>query len=151
MGLTGSYFATYRVEQSDGTFLNLAGIVSPITNGAGGAIPRWHHFASVVWDLGPWELALAQNYQSAYRDLLATNSDDYRTVSSYSTVDLQGSWSGIEGLKVAVGARNLANQDPPYTNVGGQNFFQAGYDPGYADPRGRFIYGQVTYSLNFKK
>jgi iron complex outermembrane receptor protein len=151
LSMLGSYFATYRVEQADGTFLNLAGLVSPITNGAGGAIPRWHHFASAVWDLGPWEVAVSQNYQSSYRDLPSTISGDVRTVESYSTVDLQGSWSGFEGLKLAVGARNLLNRDPPYSNVGGQNFFQAGYDPGYADPHGLFIYGQVTYTMSFKK
>jgi len=152
--MLGSYFATYRQEQADGSFLNLAGTVSLITNGAGGAIPRWHHFASAVWDLGPWEVVLSQNFQSSYRDLAASlddPGDPKRTVGSYSTLDLQGSWTGIEGLKLALGARNLLNQDPPYSNVGGQNFFQAGYDPGYADPRGLFVYGQVTYSPNFRK
>ena len=147
----GSYFATYREEQPDGTFLNVAGKVSPITNGAGGAIPRWHHFATLSWELTPWQVAISENYQSSYEDLPSTVSGDTRTVGSYSTVDLQGAWTGIEHLKLAVGARNLFNQNPPYSNVGGQNVFQAGYDPGYADPRGLFIYGTVTYSLDFAK
>jgi iron complex outermembrane receptor protein len=48
---------------------------------------------------------------------------------------------------VALGIKNVFNTDPPYTNAGGQNVFQAGYDPGYADPRGRFIHGSVTYTF----
>jgi iron complex outermembrane receptor protein len=41
----------------------------------------------------------------------------------------------------------MFDKDPPYTNAGGQNYFQSGYDPGYADPRGRFYYGTVSYSF----
>jgi iron complex outermembrane receptor protein len=110
-------------------------------------IPRWHHYATATWDNGPYELTVAQNYQSKYQDLAGTISGVDREVASYSTVDLQAAWTGIDHLRLAVGARNVGNKVPPYSNVGGQNFFQEGYDPGYVDPRGRFIYGQVTYTL----
>ena len=53
----------------------------------------------------------------------------------------------MKNLKLTVGVRNILNRDPPYSNAGGQNFFQAGYDPGYADPRGTFIYGTVTWTF----
>ena len=145
--MLGTYYATYREEQPDATFLNVAGKVSPITNGAGGVIPRWHHYATVDWSQGPWDVSVSDNYQSAYQDLPSTITAATRVVSSYNTIDLQGTWTGIQHLKLQVGARNLFNTSPPYTNVGGQNYFQAGYDPGYADPRGLFIYGQVTYSI----
>jgi iron complex outermembrane receptor protein len=145
--LVGSYFATYRIQQPDMTFLNVAGLVSPITNGNGGVIPRWHHFATLAWSRGPFELAASQNYQSSYEDLPSSVTGALRNVSSYSTLDLQGGYTPIEHVRIAVGARNALNKAPPYSNVGGQNFFQAGYDPGYADPRGRFMYGTVTYSF----
>jgi iron complex outermembrane receptor protein len=148
-GLVGSYFATYDIEQPNGTFLNVAGRVSPITNGAGGVIPRWHHYASIRYNWNAYEFTVAQNYQSSYTDLLNTLAppDTGHVVASYSTVDLQAAWTGIDHLRLAVGARNVGNKVPPYSNVGGQNYFQEGYDPGYVDPRGRFIYGQVTYTL----
>ncbi len=60
---------------------------------------------------------------------------------------MQGSWAGIKGLKLTVGVRNLFDRDPPYTVAGGQVAFQGGYDPQYADPRGRFYYGRVTYAF----
>ena len=41
--------------------------------------------------------------------------------------------------------KDVFDRDPPYTNVGGQTQFQFGYDAEYADPRGRFLYGRVTY------
>ena len=50
-------------------------------------------------------------------------------------------------LALTVGIKNLFNQDPPYTNSGGQVSFQSGYDPQYADPRGRFIYLTATYTF----
>jgi iron complex outermembrane receptor protein len=148
----GSYFATYQIETPAG-FQNFAGVVSPITNGAGGVIPRWHHYATLRYNVGPYEISLAENYQSSYRDLPNTQAAVDPTlfvphdVASYSRVDLQAAWTGIENLRLAVGARNVGNKVPPYSNVGGQNVFQAGYDPGYVDPSGRFIYGQVTYTL----
>lgn len=149
--MLGTYYATYREEQPDGSFLNVAGKVSPITNGAGGVIPRWHHYATLDWAQGPWDVSVSDNYQSAYQDLPSTITQVTRVVSSYNTVDLQGTWTGIQHLKLQVGARNLFNTNPPYSNVGGQNYFQAGYDPGYADPRGLFVYGQVTYSIEPSK
>ncbi|MFN0183971.1 MAG: TonB-dependent receptor [Aquabacterium sp.] len=55
--------------------------------------------------------------------------------------------SGIRNLRLTLGIRNLFDRDPPYTNSGGQVSFQAGYDPQYADPRGRFVYAGVRYTF----
>jgi iron complex outermembrane recepter protein len=127
--------------------------VSPITNGNGGVIPRWHHYATLSYSKSSWDAAISENFQSSYRDLLGTLEDNTvpgfveRDVGSYSTVDLQVAYSGIRSLKMAVGLRNAFNKSPPYTNAGGQNYFQAGYDPGYVDPRGRFLYGFLTYAF----
>ena len=43
--------------------------------------------------------------------------------------------------------RNIFDRDPPYTNAGGQTSFQAGYEPLYADPRGRFVYVTANYAF----
>jgi iron complex outermembrane receptor protein len=152
-GLTGTYFSKYTIQNPDGSFSSVNGQVSPITNGEGGAIPRWHHFLTVDWTLGPWDLFVSQNYQSHYTDILGTLEDPTvpgfveRTVGAYRIYDVQAAFSGIEHLRLAVGVKNVLNTDPPYTNAGGQNYFQSGYDPGYADPRGRFIWGTVTYKF----
>ena len=66
---------------------------------------------------------------------------DYATVDLHLAYDLgagtQSEW--LDGAVIALDAQNLFDRDPPYTNSGGQVSFQAGYDPQYADPRGRFI------------
>jgi iron complex outermembrane recepter protein len=152
-GFTGSYFESYEIQNPDGSFSSVNGQVTPITDGEGGAIPRWHHYLTVDWTMGPWDLFVAQNFQSHYTDIPGTLEDNTvpgfteRTVGAYQTFDFQAAYAGIEHLRIAVGAKNILNTDPPYTNAGGQNFFQAGYDPGYADPRGRFIHGSITYSF----
>jgi iron complex outermembrane receptor protein len=152
-GIVGTYFSKYEIQQPDSSFLSVVGRASLIVNGAGGVIPRWHHYASVGWESGSWEAVVSQNFQSHYQDVPGTFEDPTdpafkpREVASYQTFDVQGAYSGIEHLKIAVGLKNAFNKDPPYTNAGGQNYFQAGYDPGYADPRGRFMYGTVSYSF----
>lgn len=151
--LSGTYFDKYEVQQPNGGFLSINGKVSPVVNGNGGVVPRWHHHVSIDWTLGPWNLVVAQNFQQSYQDIPGTLEDDTdpafkpRKVSAYETYDVQGSYLGFRNVKLTAGVKNILNRAPPYTNAGGQNFFQSGYDPGYADPRGRFYYGSVTYSF----
>ena len=148
--LLGTYFTKYDTQNPDGTFSNA---VDQVNTNTGGVIPRWKHRLSFDWTSGPWALTLAQNYQKHYTDLPGTFDDPSdpafrpRRVGSYETYDMQGSWAGIRGLKLTLGVRNLFDRDPPYTTAGGQVAFQAGYDPQYADPRGRFYYGRVTYAF----
>jgi iron complex outermembrane receptor protein len=150
--IVGTYFTKYDIQNPDGTFQSILGKVTPIVNGAGGVIPRWHHYLTLGWNLGPWEATLTQNFQTHYRDLPGNFQDTEvpgfrpRVVASYLTHDIQVAYH-LENWRFALGARNFLDRDPPYTNAGGQNFFQTGYDPGYADPRGRFWYGQVSYSF----
>ena len=60
---------------------------------------------------------------------------------------MQASYLGIKNVALTLGVRNIFDKDPPYSNAGGQVFFQAGYDAQYADPRGRFVYGKVAYEF----
>jgi iron complex outermembrane recepter protein len=152
-GFTGSYFINYTIQNPDGSFSSVNGQVSPITQGIGGAIPRWHHYLTMDWGNGPWDLFIADNFQSSYTDIPGTLEDPAvpgfrsRTVGAYQTIDMQAAFTGIDHVRLALGVKNVFNTDPPYTNAGGQNVFQAGYDAGYGDPRGRFIHGSVTYTF----
>jgi iron complex outermembrane recepter protein len=146
LGLSGTYFRNYDTQNPDGSY---TGNVDEVNNSTGGLIARWRHYLSSTWSRGPWAVTLAQNYQGGYNDLPnsepSASIDVPRTVSSYTTYDTQVLYTGIRNLTLTAGIRNLADTDPPYTNAGGQVYFQAGYDPGYADPRGRFVYGKVSY------
>lgn len=153
LGLNGTYFSRFDTENPDGTF---TGGVDQINATTGGVVPRWKHYLSVNWNRGPWSMTLAQNYQKGYTDLpgtfedtnLATNPGfQPRHVGSYETYDVQGTYAGIKGVQLTLGVKNVFDRDPPYTNSGGQVSFQSGYDPQYADPRGRFVYVRATYAF----
>jgi len=151
--IVGTYFTKYDIQNPDGSFDSIVGEVTPIVNGAGGVVPRWHHFLTLGWSRGPWEVTVTQNFQTAYDDLPGNFEDTeapgyhVREVASYLTHDVQAAFSPMQRVRVALGVRNVADRDPPYTNAGGQNYFQSGYDPAYVDPRGRFYYGSLTYSF----
>ena len=155
VGLNGTYFLKYEIQNLDGSFSNINGMVSPIVNGNGGVIPRWRHYLYLDWKLAPWNLTLAQQYQSHYQDIPGTfdptDNPLFRppNVRAYSVFHFSSSYTGLfdKNLKVAFGIRNLLDTKPPYTNAGGQNFFQAGYDPGYVDPRGRTYLLSATYKF----
>jgi len=150
LGLNGTYFFRYEIQNPDGSFSSINGQVSPITQGVGGVIPRWRHYLYLDWKLAPVNLTLAQQYQSRYQDVPGTFEDTTsRNVLAYSVFHFYSSYTGLfdKNLRVTFGIRNLLDTKPPYTNAGGQNYFQAGYDPGYVDPRGRTYLLSATYKF----
>src|SRR5574337_83563 len=66
-----------------------------------------------------------------------------RQVSPYQLWDAQLGWSGFANWMLVVGIKNLFDRGPPFSNQ--TDFFQSGYDPRYADPRGRVFYARVGY------
>lgn len=168
---TGTYFYRYDLQNPDGSFNSINGMVSPIVNGSGGVIPRWRHYLTLDWNLNPWNFAAVWQYQSHYKDIAGTfdiaNGGGFVTpttplgqdalgrpivhewVSDYSLIHLYASYNGLfnKNLQVTAGIRNVFDRNPPYSNAGGQNYFQAGYDPGYADPRGRTFLLQAKFKF----
>ena len=141
---SATYMNRYDTENLDGSY---TGQVDQPDTVDGGLIPRFKSYLSANWTRGPFDLTFAQNFQKAYNDEAGDETGAPRRVRDYVTYDFQGTYSMFKSWKFTLGARNIFNTNPPYTNVGGSTVFQGGYDPNYADPRGRFIYGQVTYTL----
>ncbi len=140
---SATYFNSFDASNLDGSFSGGVDLTNPAT---GGIVPRFRSYLSLDWTYGPWNANLAQSFQKSYHDLAGTNEVVPRRVGSYTVYDLQGTYTGFKSWRLTLGARNLFDRDPPYSNAGGQTSFQSGYDNQYADPRGRFIYGRVTYS-----
>ena len=105
-----------------------------------GPIVQFKHRSEVNWSLSGWRASLAYNWQSSYKD----DSFD-RTVGNYETWDLAASYSGIKNLTIRAGVRNLLDRDPPYSRS--NQYFQVGYDPTYADVRGRTYTLSATYQF----
>jgi len=145
LAFSGTYFDRFDSENPDGSFSAGVSQVGP----AGGIIPRLKTYQAATWSTGPVEATLALNYQRGYDDLPGALSGAARRVASYRTWDAQLGYAGwLPGMKWTLGLRNLLNTDPPYSNAGGQTSFQSGYDPQYADPRGRFIYVNASYAIH---
>ncbi|MDB5791959.1 MAG: hypothetical protein JWQ80_1983 [Massilia sp.] len=142
--LSGTYMDKYDTQGPDGSYTSS---LDQALNASGGVVLRWKHNASATWEAGPYAVTLLQNYQKAYNDALANLApagSARRKVEAYQTFDMQFAYSGIKNTKLALGVKNLADRDPPYTNL--TSNFLGGYDVSYADPRGRFLYASATYS-----
>ena len=142
--LSGTYISRYDGQNLDGSYTEL---VANANTFVGAVLPRWKHIASVTWDYGPWIASVSQNFQAAYEDLPSNITGQNRRVGVYETFDLQGTYSGFKNVGLTLGVKNVFDRDPPYSNVGGSVYFQAGYDASYADVRGRFVYAKATYKF----
>jgi iron complex outermembrane recepter protein len=147
LGLDATYVLTWA-EQLDGIHY----MSSLARNGFGiiGPVPRWKHYATLNWDYGHWGATLAQTYQSGYVDANVDRTGRPlavapRSVGSYEVWDLQERYSGFQNTTIALGVKNVMDRAPPFSN---QTFTrQIGYDPKYADPRGRIFYARLTYTF----
>ncbi|TMG81625.1 MAG: TonB-dependent receptor, partial [Betaproteobacteria bacterium] len=146
-GLDGTYVLSWD-EQVDG--IHFASGLGRKGSAIAGPVPRWKHRATVNWEYGPWGATIAETYQSGYMD---ANVDRLgtplpvppRRVGTYDVWDLQGRYSGLRHTTIALGVKNLMDRAPPFSN---QPFTrQIGYDPVYADPRGRTYYARLTFAF----
>ncbi len=138
LSLSGTYYAKHGYQFNGQPSVSDAGVYAVL-----GVTPRWRHAATVAWSSGTWTASLTNNYTATYEDYtdLASISPAYpakRDVAAYSTFDFRTGWSGIKNIDLAFGIRNLLDKEPPSTRV--SQYFQVGYDPKFADPRGRTYY-----------
>ncbi len=152
-GWSGTYMQRWDSQNPDGTY---GSAIDSASAGASGVVPRLKQVYSLDWDMGPWNAVLTYNWQGSYTDICGNNDGNCvtnggdrppRKVGAYETWDAQTTYAVIKDLKLTLGIKNLFNRIPPYTNIGGAAVFQAGYDPSYADPRGRFIYLNGSYKF----
>jgi iron complex outermembrane recepter protein len=101
----------------------------------GRVAPRWKQVLSASLDQGPWSSTLSYLYRRGYVDGQMLPDGSTRSVAAYQIWDGQLAYSLGRDARIALNVANLLNTPPPFTNQ--QNTFQVGYDPLYADPRGR--------------
>ena len=114
-------------------------------------VQRWRHTLTFDWERGPLSASLSNTWSSGYQDQnTAINIDDGSVVAAnrvkaYSLWDLSGAYVFNSQLKLRVGAQNLFDRSPPYSNQA--YYFLSGYDPSYTDPRGRRFYASLNYAF----
>ncbi|HEV2269217.1 MAG TPA: TonB-dependent receptor [Steroidobacteraceae bacterium] len=144
----GSYFYKYDAQQFNGTWISQINQGDSQVAETGGVVVRWRHSLTLGYDAPSWQLSVTQNYQEPYMDQPSTITEVPRTVSAYDTLDMQGSYTGINHFDFTVGVKNIFNQNPPYGNYASTvNNFVGGYDLSYGNPYGRFVYATVAYTL----
>jgi iron complex outermembrane receptor protein len=152
--VTATYMARQQYQQEEGGkyFSDLA------DNTEGGLVYRWKGAWRTTLKTGNWAHTLGLNFVSGYTDAETTvevldangavsGTEDIRLeVKPYYTFDWQTLWSVNKSWDVRVGILNIADKKPPLvlTTTGGQ---QVGYDGNLYDPRGRTLYGNVTFKF----
>ena len=63
---------------------------------------------------------------------------------AFVTLNLQASYTGIEGLTLSLGVENALDEEVPFA-IGDGDTDLYGYVQNQHSPRGRFAYGKATY------
>jgi len=103
-------------------------------------VVRLKQVYTLDWDSGAWAAGVRYFRQSGYEDY-----DKVKQVDHYDLWDLQGQYKGIKNLAITVGVRNLFDKKPPVTVQ--EDYFQVGFDPTYADVKGRTYYLRANYKF----
>lgn len=136
VGMEGTYFTKYQYQRERaGAQVNAIGAY---TDNA--PVFRWQHVLQLGLETGAWNATVAQRYKSQYLDQDAIN-----VVGAYELYDASLSYSGVKGLTVSLGVKNLADRDPPRSVQA--TTFQRGYDPRFTDPLGRTFTVGASYKF----
>jgi iron complex outermembrane receptor protein len=112
----------------------------------GGVVLRWKHVLGLSYGYGPWSVSVIQNYYDGYETGRRQLDGERNFVDDQAIYDLQFAYTGVKNLRVALGVKNVLDEDPPiYVPVANQ--FQAGYDVSLYDPRARFVYVTLNYKF----
>ena len=137
VGLEGTFYTrsmaiTYFGEEHSalGTYIN------------GFVIPRWRHELTFGWERGPCTFTLSQSFSGGYTDENKMPDGSMRRVGSTILWDSQIAYDVSKMLTLRLGARNLFDRNPPFSNQ--NDYAQPNYSPITDDPRGRFVYATLT-------
>jgi iron complex outermembrane recepter protein len=141
----GTYYYKFATQNPNGSW---TGQIDKGLTTVSGVISRWRHSLSLVYDIGNWDASLTQHYQKKYHDSNGNITGAGRDVGQYDTVDGQVNYNFDKAWTFTLGVINIGDAAPPYANYASSaNNFVGGYDLSYADPRGRFVYGRVSYKF----
>ncbi|MBV1776550.1 TonB-dependent receptor [Burkholderiaceae bacterium DAT-1] len=113
--------------------------------------PRWLAKVGVNWDMGPYQATVAANYVGHYRVSRSPTAtinayygqyDDGVSVTSSTLFDASFGYTGYRNTVLRFGINNLLDRKPPFYSGS-----SLGYDSAYGNPRGRYVYGSMTYQF----
>lgn len=101
--------------------------------------PRMRNVATVNWERGSWDSTVTWNHLGSYEQFWQVSERDVR---SWNTFDVQVNYNGFRKTQITVGATNILNKEPSWTDEDWQ-----GYDTGIANPKGAFWYVRARYTF----
>jgi iron complex outermembrane receptor protein len=151
--LGGTYFSTYTetspggaISQKVATLVDADG--NPVIGASsGGVILRWKHTLAATYSTDSWGVTLQQNFTSRYETGLRQIDGERNWIGSQSLYDANVTYTGIKGLRLALGVKNLFDKNPNGVFVPVSNQFQAGYDVTQYDARARYVYLSAGYKF----
>ncbi|TDP61878.1 TonB-dependent receptor [Roseateles toxinivorans] len=153
--LGASFVGTYVLEwkrQADkgGEYTSYVG-----TAGDGSAVqpqPRWQHTAALDFQRGAWTFTVENQFVRGWTEsatLVENNVGPFveHRVKDSSRFNIAMGYKGIKNLNVRFGIKNITAEEPPFTAVSSYGSHAAGYAASFSDPRGRFLYGSLSYQF----
>ena len=98
--------------------------------------PEWRGVSSIFWEKNKMGAGITVNWISSYDQLYMATAP---SVDDMVTVDLQASYEFPHQFKTTVGVLNVADTAPPFSDGESE-----GYDFVTHDPRGRFVYLEIS-------
>jgi len=99
----------------------------------GATSPRWQGVASANLDRNSWVATLLYRYRHGYNDAILLPDGTPHHVAAYQIWDAHAIFTVARNVKLMLGVENILDAAPPLSSVDTTK----GYDPSYADPRGR--------------
>jgi iron complex outermembrane receptor protein len=104
-----------------------------VVDQVGATSPRWQGVASANLDRNSWVATLLYHYRHGYNDAILLPDGTSHHVAAYQIWDAHAIFTVARNVKLMLGVENLLDAAPPLSSVDTTK----GYDPSYADPRGR--------------
>lgn len=108
-------------------------------------VPRWRHMAQVGLEQGPVQWTVGHRFVGSYVDFNPGGGEADRRVRPQSLWDLQAAYRWSESISLSLAVQNVFDVAPPASRQ--VNSFQVGYDPHFADPRGRIVSLRTRWQL----
>jgi len=121
------YQYDYKARPSD-SFVDLSGSYNR---------PEWRGHMGLWWTYDKYSAGATVNYVDSFDQLYGLVSK----VDEHTTLDLQASYNLTDNFRLTVGARNVTDEDPPWSDSESQgySFAAAGHSP-----LGTILYGRIT-------
>ena len=142
----GTYIKSYKYQTNPSDpFKENVGIYID-----GSPVFKWKHNLSASWGMDDFGVRASMRNQSGYVDqndptTVVGGPSYYGNVSSYTLVDLSGTYKFNKMTSLTLGVKNLFDKAPPFSNQ--SNRSQRGYDPRYTDPTGRSLFVRAAYGF----